>query len=243
MCISCFLMLYNKAVTFNIPFFLLEKAAFSCRRGRYFQFILSHIVLTNNKKKLRFLPSFVKKKHVFDLRSLEGCVGLSRIFQWEIINGAQDYELLRLTCSSANKRISNQLKIVASTNCHKMSQFEGNRICHGLITGDMRELSQSVSFRHSRPRPKFRFGNFGVDTAEKGTIKNAMHKEDSDLSSWKRCWAAAWPVAHSPGVKERRYRYTTKRVRETILPNGAHLYSWTYSSETFVKLTFPNKLK
>ena len=93
-------------------------------------------------------------------------VGLSRIFQWEIINGAQDYELLRLTCSSANKRISNQLKIVASTNCHKMSQFEGNRICHGLITGDMRELSQSVSFRHSRPRPKFRFGNFGVDTAE-----------------------------------------------------------------------------
>ena len=124
-----------------------------------------------------------------------------------------------------------------------MSQFEGNRICHGLITGDMRELSQSVSFRHSRPRPKFRFGNFGVDTAEKGTIKNAMHKEDSDLSSWKRCWAAAWPVAHSPGVKERRYRYTTKRVRETILPNGAHLYSWTYSSETFVKLTFPKNIQ
>ena len=84
-------------------------------------------------------------------------VGLSRIFQWEIINGAQDYELLRLTCSSANKRISNQLKIAASTNCHKMSQFEGNRICHGLITGDMRELSQSVSFRHSRPRPKFKW--------------------------------------------------------------------------------------
>ena len=70
-----------------------------------------------------------------------------------------------------------------------------------------------------------------------------MHKEDSDLSSWKRCWAAAWPVAHSPGVKERRYRSTTKRVRETILPNGAHLYSWTYSSETVVKLTFPKNIQ
>ena len=77
----------------------------------------------------------------------------------------------------------------------------------------------------------------------KEPLKNAMHKEDSDLSSWKRCWAAAWPVAHSPGVKERRYRYTTKRVRETILPNGAHLYYCTYCSETFVKLMFPNNIQ
>ena len=50
-----------------------------------------------------------------------------------------------------------------------------------------------------------------VDTSEKGTIlKNAMHREYGDLSSRKRCWAAAWPVTHSPVVKERHCKQSSR---------------------------------